>query len=252
MSDSILNAAIVILVEPQDQVNIGATIRAMKNMGLHRLRLVNPAPYDVTRLSFIAHDTKEIVDAAAHFDSLESACADCVRVVGFTARHRSAKREIISPKAAAQQLLHYAPQGPVALVFGREDRGLSNEQLDLAHAIVRIPTTDYASLNLAQAVLIGLYELHLAADDATRGIDPPRKDAPPATSLQYQKFFEDAERALEEIDFFKTRYKEHVLRSVRSLAYRAAPDAREIDFIRAMAIEVLRTIERVQKSRTPQ
>jgi TrmH family RNA methyltransferase len=240
-----------VLVEPQDQVNIAATVRAMKNMGVSRLRLVNPAEYDVIRLAGIAHDTDEIIAAIAHFATLEEACADCVRVVGFTARHRSAKREIISPEVAAGQLLAYAHSGPVALVFGREDRGLSNEQLDLAHSVVRIPTTDHASLNLAQAVLIGLYEVHLAVADATRELLPPRKDAPPASSLQYENLFGSAEQALEEIDFFKTRYREHVMRTVRSLAYRAAPDAREIDFVRAMAIEVIRTLERVRKRVAP-
>lgn len=249
MSDSVLNSVVVILVEPQDQVNIGAAIRAMKNMGVSRLRLVKPAAYDLTRLAIIAHDTTEIIEAITHFDSLAEAASDCFRVVGFTARHRSAKREIISPKQAAGQLVDYGREGPVALVFGREDRGLSNEQLDLAHAVVRIPTTGHASLNLAQAVLIGLYEFHLAAADATRALAPPRKDAPPATSLQYQKLFEDCEKSLDEVDFFKTRYRDHVMRTVRSLAYRAAPDAREIDFVRAMVIEVQRTIERVRNAR---
>jgi TrmH family RNA methyltransferase len=247
---SALQSVVVVLVEPQDQVNIAATVRAMKNMGVAHLRLVNPASYEAQRLIGIAHDTAEIIESIKHFDSLEAACADCVRVLGFTARRRSARREIVTPRQAAEQFIDHASIGSVAFVFGREDRGLSNEQLDRAHAVVTIPTTNHSSLNLAQAVLVALYEAHLAAADATRKLAPPRKFAPPATSLQYEQLFADCERALEEISFFKTRFRSHVMRTVRSLVYRAAPDAREIDMVRSVAIEVMRTIERVSRSAT--
>ncbi len=109
-----------------------------------------------------------------------------------------------------------------------------------------IPTTDHSSLNLAQAALLGLYELHLAADDATRELAPPRRDAPPATAADYEPVFADAEKALEATEFFKTRYHEHIMRTYRSLIYRAAPDTREAALLRAMSIEVVRTIERIQ------
>jgi tRNA C32,U32 (ribose-2'-O)-methylase TrmJ len=92
-------------------------------------------------------------------------------------------------------------------------------------------------------VLIALYELHLAAD-ASRTIAPPRKDAPPASADQLQRYFTDADKALGAIDFFRTRNEELVLRSLRSLTYRAAPDAREIDLMRSIAIEVMRALER--------
>ncbi len=246
----LLNEVVVVLVEPQDPVNIAAAVRAMKNMGVARMRLVNPVEYTYERISGIAHDTDEIIAAITHHTNIEEACADCVQVVGFTARRRTAKRERISPKEAAALLLERAHDGPVALVFGREDRGLSNEQLDVAHIVVTIPTTGHASLNLAQAVLIGLYEIHLAAGDATRKLAPPRKSAPPATSDQYEHLFEDANRALEEIGFFKTRFRAYIMRSVRALAYRAAPDGREIKLLRAMSIEIVRTMERIRRGLT--
>jgi TrmH family RNA methyltransferase len=249
MSDSVLDSVVVVLAEPQDPVNIAGTVRAMKNMGVRHLRLVNPCVYDPERLIGIAHDTEEIVSSITHYASVEDACADCIRVVGFTARRRAAKREIITPEEAAAQLVGHMTSGSVALLFGREDRGLSNEQLDIAHVVVTIPTTGHASLNLAQAVLIGLYEVHLVAADATRKLAPPRKDAPPASGLQYEQLFADGERALEEIGFFKTRFRVYVLRSVRALAYRAAPDAREIKLLRAIAIEVVRTMERIRRSK---
>ena len=181
MSDSRLTKISVILFEPQDPVNIGATVRAMKNMGFTSLRLVRPCAYDPVRLEGIAHDTWDIIHGIEHFDDFDAAVADCVRLVGFTARRRKAKWAILDPKAAAEETLGYASAGRVALVFGREDSGLPNEILDRVHAAVNIPTTEHASLNLAQAVLIALYELHLASGDATRVLPGPRKDAPPPT-----------------------------------------------------------------------
>jgi TrmH family RNA methyltransferase len=239
-----LASVVVILVEPQDPVNIAATVRAMKNMGVTELRLVNPVPYDKERLEGIAHNTWDVLDRIRVFPDFQSAAGDCVRLVAFTARRRSAKWRIIDPKTAASELIGSAGEGPVALIFGREDSGLPNEVIDRAHAAVIIPTTDHSSLNLAQAVLIGLYELHLAAGDASRAIPPARKDAPPATEAQLEQWYGDAERGLEAIEFFKTRQRELIMRTVRSLTVRAAPDAREVSLIRAMTIEVLRFLER--------
>ncbi len=240
----------VVLFEPQDPVNIAGTVRAMKNMGLARLRLVSPAAYDPERIEGVAHDTREIVAGIEHFDTLEEAIAGCVGVAGFTARRRSAKREVVDPQSAAVTMLARAHDGPVALLFGREDRGLPNDALDRAHLVVTIPTTAHASLNLAQAVLIALYELHRATPSATRTLAPPRKSAPPSTSEHYERLFADSERALAALEFFKTRHSEHVMRSLRSLAYRASPDSREITLLRAIAIEVMRTIDRLQAART--
>jgi TrmH family RNA methyltransferase len=247
MAESRLASVVVVLYEPQDPVNIGATVRAMKNMGVGRLRLVRPVEYAAERLEGIAHGTLDLIERIEHFDSFDAAVADCVRVAGFTARRRAAKLRVVDPKVAAAELLDAADHGNAALVFGREDSGLPNEILDRVHATVTIPTTDHASLNLAQAVLIGLYELHLAAADATRTLAPPRKDAPPPTHAQFEQFFTDAQNALTAIEFFKTRYPEHIMRTFRSLTFRAAPDARELSLIRAMAIEVMNFLERTRR-----
>ena len=135
----------------------------------------------------------------------------------------------------------------MAIIFGREDNGLPNDVLDRVHATVTIPTTNHASLNLAQAALIALYELHRAAADATRTIAPPRKDAPPPTNEEFEQYFSDAANSLEMIEFFKTRYPEHIMRTLRSLTFRASPDARELSLMRAMAIEVMNFIERKRR-----
>jgi TrmH family RNA methyltransferase len=168
-------------------------------------------------------------------------------VAAYTARRRAAKWSITDPRRSAAEVLASVADGPAALLFGREDKGLPNEALDRARVVVNIPTTRHASLNLAQAVLVALYELHVAAGDATRVLGPPRDDAPPATSEQFERLFANVAQALEIIAFFKTRYPEHIMRSVRSLAFRANPDAREVELIRAMAIEVVRATERERK-----
>ena len=243
---SILDRVAVVLHEPQDPVNIAGTVRAMKNMGLGDLRLVRPAEYDPHRLEGIAHKTRDLIDAIKTYESFDDAVRDCVRVVGFTARRRAAKWRVIAPKQAAEELLDAAADGPVALVFGREDAGLPNEVLDRVHSAVVIPTTDHASMNLAQAVLIGAYELHLAAGDATRVLPPPRKSTPPPTEEQLEQYFRDVEQSLASIEFFKTRQVEHIMRTIRSLTGRALPDTRELSLLRAMALEVVRYIERMR------
>lgn len=247
MSSSALDAVVVVLFEPQNPINIGATVRAMKNMGVSRLRLVNPVEYDAIRIEGIAHGTMDLIERIERFDDFDAAVADCVHVVGFTARRRSAKLRVIDPKTAAADLLGAAPDGTVAAVFGREDNGLPNQILDRVQATVTIPTTNHASLNLGQAVLLALYELHLAASDATRTLAPPRKDSPPPTQEQYEQFFKDAEDALEIIQFMKTRYPEHIMRTLRSLVFRAAPNTRELSLIRAMAIEVVNFVNRTRR-----
>jgi TrmH family RNA methyltransferase len=247
VAESLLESVVVVLYEPLDPVNIGGTVRAMKNMGVHRLRLIRPVEYDAQRIEGIAHGTMDVIRRIEHCDSFDEAVTDCVRTAAFTARRRSAKMHVVDPRTAARELLDAAVEGTVALVFGREDNGLPNEVLDRVHTTVTIPTTNHASLNLAQAVLIGLYELHLEAADATRTLAPPRKDAPLPTNAEFEQYFNDAAASLEMIEFFKTRYPEHIMRSLRSLTFRASPDSRELSLLRAMAIEVMNFIERKRR-----
>jgi TrmH family RNA methyltransferase len=245
-----LAGVVVVLWQTQDYVNIAGTIRAMKNFGLQRLRLVSPALWDPYRIEGIAHDTQDLVAATQIFDTLDEALADCSYVVGMTARERRAKRAVARPRELAPELLARGTaasgegSGPVALLFGREDKGLSNEALDLCHRTCIIPTTEHASLNLAQAVLVMAYELWLAAAGAGLPFKPPRRDAPPPTVEFLQVVFDDMERALWAIDFFKTRNSESVMRTLRELVRRAEVDAREAGFLRAMAIEVVKYLRR--------
>jgi TrmH family RNA methyltransferase len=248
MSDSLLTAVTVVLYESQDPINIGAVIRAMKNMGVWDLRLIRPCHYDPNRIEQIAHDTRDVVERIRHFDTIDEALADCVHVVAFSGRRRAARWARHTPRTAAAALLEHAPSGRVAIMFGREDHGLPNEALDRAHAVATIPTTEHFSLNVAQACLLALYELHLQAGDATKRLAGPKHAAGTPTMQEFEQTFTDAGAALEAIAYFKTRNPELVMRVVRSLVFRAAPDARELLLVRTAAIEVLRTIDRESRA----
>ena len=240
---------IVVLHEPQDLVNIAHVVRAMKNFGFRDLRLVRPREYDAYRVEGIAHQTQDVLARVKGLADLDAALADCVHVVGFTARERSAKRNRQRPRAAAAEMLEHAGAGPVALLFGREDKGLPNEALDRCHRIVTIPTTPaYASLNLGHAVALMLYELALARGDEARPFKGPRREAPPATVEELERLFADVERALERVAFFKTRDRETIMRTVREVVHRTPLDQREAKLLRAMAIEIGKYGERLAHS----
>ncbi len=247
MTASRLAALKVVLYETQDPVNIGGVVRAMKNMGVLDLRLVRPVVYDETRIQQIAHDTRDIMARIRHFDTLDEALADCVRVFAFSGRRRATRWAMHTPRSMVEEVFEYLEEGPVALLFGREDHGLPSEAIDRAHAVVTIPTTEHFSLNIAQAALLGMYELHVAAGDATRRLGKPRKATPPPTAEDAERTFHDVESALRAIDYFRTRNAELIMRTVRSLVFRASPDARELTMLRTASIEVLRTIEREKR-----
>lgn len=255
-----LDGIVVVLWQTQDHVNIAGTIRAMKNFGLTRLRLVSPALWDPWRIEGIAHDTQDVVQRTELFDTLEAALANCTYVVGMTARARRAKRAVARPREIAPELLERGAAasaegtGPVALLFGREDKGLSNEALDLCHRTCIIPTNPtHASLNLAQAVLLMSYELWMTAAGQEQAFKPPRRDAPPPTVELLEVLFADAERALWAIDFFKTRNTESVMRTLRELVRRADVDQREAGFLRAISLEMVKYLKRagVYEDRMP-
>ena len=242
-------SVVVVLHEPQDLVNIAHVVRGMKNFGVRDLRLVNPLEYEAYRVEGIAHQTQDILGRVRTFDTLEAALADCVHVVGFTARGRTAKRNLQRPREAAAEVTALAAAGPVALLFGREDKGLSNEALDLCHRIVTIPSEpSYSSLNLGHAVIVMLYELALARGVETLPFKAPRRTAEPAVVEELERLFDDVARALRTIDFFKTRNADGIMRTMRELAHRTPLDAREAKLLRAMAIEVVKYGERLARS----
>ncbi len=236
---------IIVLHQPQELVNIAQVVRAMMNFGVRDLRLVAPKEFDRRRVEGIAHRSAEVVSRIVVFDDLDAALADAVHVVGFTARERTAKRNVRRPREALAEALARSADGPAVLLFGREDKGLPNRALDRCHRVVTIPAgSAYPSLNLAHAVVIALYELALARGDGERAFKTPRRRAGPATAEQLEQLFADAEAALQAAGFFKSHVEEPVLRTLREIAHRVPLDAREAKLLRAMAIEVARTRER--------
>lgn len=235
---------VVVLHEPQELVNIAHAVRAMKNFGLRDLRLVAPAAYDAWRIEGIAHRTGDIVKRVKRFDRLEGALADCVHAVAFSARGREAKRSVQRPREAMAEVVRMAASGPVAFVFGREDKGLSNDALDLCHRVVTIPTEpDYPSLNLGHAVVLALYELALAQGAESRALKPPRRRAPPVAAGDLEQLFADVEKTLDAIGFLKKRDRTRVIRSIREFGHRVPMDQREAKLLRAIAIETRKKLD---------
>jgi len=240
---------VLVLDQPQDLVNIAHVVRGMKNFGFKDLRLVQPREYDAYRVEGIAHQTADVLARVRTFDALGEAIADCVHVVGLTARGRTAKRNVQRPREAAAEITALAEDGAVALLFGREDRGLSNEALDRCHRVVTIPSeASYASLNLGHAAIIMLYELALARGAEARPFKEPRRRSEPAAAEELERLFADVGRALVTIDFFKTRNAEGIMRTMRELAHRTPLDLREVKLLRAMAIEVVKYGERLART----
>jgi tRNA/rRNA methyltransferase/tRNA (cytidine32/uridine32-2'-O)-methyltransferase len=241
---------VVVLNRTQDIVNIAGTARAMMNMGLERLRLVKPDLFDAYRISGIAHGSEWLLERVEFFDTLEAAVADAGLVVGTTARRRTATYVWDRPRNAAPTLLASGrtARGPICLVFGREDTGLLNDELDRCDRLLVVPANPrHSSLNLAQAVLLTLYELRMAALEETPALPVPKRKSAPGTSGELQRYFDDAERALDTIEFFKSRNAAMIMRSLRAITRRANPTEREIKLLRAIMIEVRKYFERTRR-----
>lgn len=250
MAERALNNIVIVLHRTQDLVNIAGTVRAMMNMGLSRLRLVAPEMYDAYRIAGIAHGSEWLLERTAFPDDLPAALQDAAYIVGTTARRRTAAYVWRHPRDAAADIVQRAaaPGGPVAIVFGPEDKGLSNEDLDRCNELLVVPTSErHTSLNLAQAALLIAYELRLAALADTPPLPRPKRDSAPATPADLEAYFDDAASALELIEFYKKRDPEAIMRTVRAIARRADLSAREAKLLRAMAIEVRKYIERMRQ-----
>jgi len=238
---------VLVLDHPQDVVNIAGVIRVMMNFGISRLRLVDPVDLDAYRIEGIAHRSMPLIEATTLHPSLEDAVADCVYVVGTTARARTAGRNYVRPRDAGAEIVARAHEGLVAILFGREDKGLFNEGLDLCHAAAIIPTDPgYPSLNLAQACLVMAYEAFLAAEAEPKELPKGRRATRAPTQKELETTFRGIETGLNAIDFFKGRNPTVVMRTLRTLLTRARPDQRETKLLAAMGFEVGHYVERLR------
>jgi TrmH family RNA methyltransferase len=249
MNPTALNNVVIVLDEPQDLVNIAGVLRAMKNMGISSLRLVRPAEFEAYRITGIAHRTEDLVERTRIFDTLEGAVADLIHLAGTTARARTAERNYARPRVAAPGIVERCQEGPVGIIFGREDRGLSNEALDLCHQVLMVPTAaDYPSMNLAQALLIVVYELFLATDAAPRPLPVGRRSTRLAKVAEMEQMYEALRDGLERIEFFKARRPAGVMRTLRTLLARGEPTVREARLVRAIGFEIGHYLDRIGAS----
>lgn len=235
----------VVLVGTQHPGNIGSAARAMKTMGLSRLVLVAPERYPHPDAEALAAGADDVLAAATLHADLAAAIADCQFVFGCTARSRRIALDEYAPRAAAARLLDAAGAGAeVALVFGRERTGLTNEELQLCHAAVHIPANpDYSSLNLAQAVQVLAYELRMATLEAPAGSVGPVVDGhreAPASHAQLESFFSQLADTLDAIDFHKGRAPDAAMHKLRRIFLRAALDEREVRILRGVLADAQR------------
>ena len=245
MSAPALQNISVVLVEPQNVVNIAGVVRAMMNMGLRSLRLVRPGEFDAWRIGGIAHRSHEVTEAVQIVDTLHEAVADATYVVGTSARARTAQRNYGRPRELAPTIVERAAAGRVAILFGREDRGLSNEALDLCQSVAIIPTDeDFSSLNLAQACLLVLYEVFLVSEVWSEDLPRGRRATRPPTVQELEEMYAALEEGLRRIEFYKAREPQSILRTLRTLLSRAEPDLHEARLVQAIGFEIGNYLDR--------
>ncbi|AGA89869.1 RNA methyltransferase, TrmH family, group 1 [Thioflavicoccus mobilis 8321] len=223
-----------VLVETTHSGNIGAVARAMKNMGLRRLDLVSPQqPLDAEAIAR-ASGADDLLAAAQVHPDLVTALAGCRRVIGSSARHRAIAWPLVEPQEAARLLLEEARHGDVALVFGRESSGLSNEELARCHYLAHIPTDPgFSSLNLAAAAQVFAYELrrNWLEEDRAVPVSAPR-DLAPVEALE--GFFAHLNQTLIDIGFADPDQCGKLARRLRRLFQRAEPDRTELNILRGI------------------
>lgn len=239
-----LDQFIVVLHRPRDVRNIGAVVRAMKNLGFQRLRLVDPAPFDPADLLGIAHRAEDLVGAIERFDSLLPALADARLVVGTSERVRPDRPSRSDLRPLAAELVGRARvAGPIALLFGPEDNGLDLAALDRCGLVLTIPGDPaYPSLNLAQAALLVLHELRSAAAPPAAAL----RRRPPATADELETLGAALEAAIEAVGFVKSGDGSATLRRIRALLARAEPDSAEAALLTAFAREIVHALRRAR------
>ena len=232
----------IVLVGTQHPGNIGSSARALKTMGLSRLALVAPERFPHADADAMAAGAGDVLASAERHATLAEAVADCRLVLGCTARDRRVALEPLAPREAAARAVEAAGSGAaVAIVFGPERTGLSNEDLHLCHAAVHIPADPaYSSLNLAAAVQVLTYELRLASLAAESAGDGAELGRSLASHAELEGFFGQLAQTLDEIDFHKGRAPDSAMRKLRRLYLRAGLDAKEVRLLRGILADAQR------------
>ncbi len=236
----------IVLVGTQHPGNIGSAARAMRTMGFDHLVLVAPERFPHNEADMMAAGAGDVLASARVCGTLVEAVADCRLVLGCTARSRRVALDELAPRDAAARMRVAAADAPVALVFGRERTGLDNDELQLCHAAVHIPSDPgYGSLNLAAAVQVLCYELRLAHLEAA-GVAPVAAAAPQprreglASHAEIEGFFAQLAETLDAIDFHKGRAPDSAMRKLRRIFLRSDLDTRELRLLRGVLADAQR------------
>jgi tRNA/rRNA methyltransferase len=220
----------VVLAQPSHPGNIGATARAMKTMGLDALYLVNPRHFPHAEADARATGALDVLRQAQVCASLPEALCDCVLAVATSSRQRELRHEMIDARDVAQVVVNTAAAQPVALVFGNETSGLSNEEAGLCNLWAHVPTNpEYASLNLAAAVQIFAYELRMAAIDGEVRVVP---EFMPATNEQVEHLYRHFEQTMIATGFLDPANPKRLLPRLRRLLARARLESDEVNILR--------------------
>lgn len=224
----------VVLVETSHPGNIGAVARAMKNMGMDQLRLVSPKYFPHADATARASGADDVLRQATVYAQLQEAIADCEIVLGASARDRTISWPSVTARACAEKWVGKT-MGNVALVFGRENSGLKNHELDLCHFLLRIPCNPgYSSLNLAAAVQVVCYELFVASGQEQVSTIGDLGEEALATAEQMEAFYQHLQQALADIGFLHPERSRSLMRRLRRLFNRAQLDTKELDILRGI------------------
>jgi tRNA (cytidine32/uridine32-2'-O)-methyltransferase len=232
-----LNRIRIVLVNTSHPGNIGSAARAMKTMGLSELYLVAPEAFPHPKAVEMAAGADDVLSSAIVVNTVEEAVADCHLVIGASARSRNIPWPLLSPRAMTEKMKQEAPDNQIAILFGREQSGLTNDELQRCHLHVQIPANpDYSSLNLAAAVQVMAYELRVASLDETTLTE--EWDYRLATADEMEKFFTHLQDVLIEIDFLKMSAPRKLMTRLRRLFLRTRPDVMEMNILRGMLTAV--------------
>jgi tRNA (cytidine32/uridine32-2'-O)-methyltransferase len=209
----------------------------MKTMGLSELYLVGPAEFPHPKAVEMASGASDILDQAVVVDTLDEAIADCTLVIGTSARMRAIPWPLLTPREMVEKVKREAPNSQTAILFGREQSGLSNDELQRCNIHISIPANpDYSSLNISAAVQVVAYELRVASLD--QAAISEEWDYRLATADEMEKFFTHLQEVLIEIDFLKMNAPRKLMTRLRRMLLRTRPDVMEMNILRGMLTAV--------------
>ncbi|ATA22990.1 tRNA (cytosine(32)/uridine(32)-2'-O)-methyltransferase TrmJ [Brenneria goodwinii] len=225
----------VVLVETSHTGNMGSVARAMKTMGLSKLYLVNPLVKPDSQAIALSAGASDVIGNATLVETLDQALEGCSLVIGTSARSRTLPWPMLEPRECGVRSAQEAEHAPVALVFGRERVGLTNDELQKCHYHVAIPANpEYSSLNLAMAVQILAYEVRVAHLDRLQAGEEEHSETPYPLVDDLERFYQHLEQTLLQTGFIRQAHQGQVMNKLRRLFTRARPESQELNILRGI------------------